>query len=187
MKAKLSLSSVVPSLGFKVTHKDMTLPSIRMFRDARYGYVFDFDVFLESKGFNLQREFCWSLKQKQELILTLLKGGVVPQVAVVNFEDKHDVFMVIDGKQRLGAILDFYDGKFPISVGGIDYFYEDLDADAQRCVWNFSAQGQVAYSYPLSKGGPLISDDSLINWFYLLNFTGTAQDEEHLNKLMKNI
>ena len=58
------LSLIRQKLSFKT--QDSTLPYISKIAD--YGYDIDFDVFLETKGVNLQRPFCWDLNQKQELI-----------------------------------------------------------------------------------------------------------------------
>jgi len=72
----------------------------------RDNYNLDFDVFLPSIGKNLQRELCWTLLQKQELILSILKGIQIPKMAFVFIN--HKIIQVVDGKQRLSALIDFF-------------------------------------------------------------------------------
>ena len=42
----------------------------------------DFDVFLPTKGINLQRGFVWILQQKQDLIQSILIGRKIPEIAI---------------------------------------------------------------------------------------------------------
>lgn len=176
---KLETKDIVPNLGFKIVHKDMSLPSLHKFISGNQ-YQFDFDVFLDTKNINLQRPFVWELNQKQEFILSVLKEQTIPQFAIVVYGDDHRLYKVIDGKQRLCTLISFYKGEFPIEVNNIQYYYEDLDSDLQLRIKWFSGRCQMAYSYPDDK----ISDDDLIKWFYLLNFAGTPQEKQHLTTLL---
>ena len=65
---QFEISKIKPKLSFKT--QDSTLPYISKIID--YGYDIDFDIFLETKGHNLQRPLCWTLNQKQELIFSIL-------------------------------------------------------------------------------------------------------------------
>jgi len=144
----------------------------------RNHYDLDFDVWLPTKGMNLQRPFCWNLNQKQELIMSLLKGINISIMAFIHYD--HKVFKIIDGKQRLSAWLWFCQGKFPIVVNGIQYYYNDLDERAQaELMWSKWIKADVAYEYP----DKTISDESKIEWFEMINFVGTPQDIKHLKKL----
>ena len=44
----------------------------------------DFDVFLPSKGINLQRELVWNINQKREIIWSMLMGRNIPRMAMIN-------------------------------------------------------------------------------------------------------
>src|ERR1700749_4632753 len=71
-------------------------------------YILDWDVYLPTKGKNLQRPFVWTLKQKQALILSILKGIKVPSISVIikdNNKNKAIIFKIIDGKQRLSSMI----------------------------------------------------------------------------------
>jgi hypothetical protein len=50
-------------------------------------------------------------------------------------------------------------------------------------IWNYPLHFKIAYEYEDCK----FTDDDLLNWFYLVNFAGTQQDKEHLDKLYNSI
>ena len=150
--------------------------NIHMHRDLE-NYEIDFDVYLPSIGRNLQRGFVWMLEQKQELILSVLKGIKLPPMAFVHYD--HKVFQVIDGKQRIKSMLDFYDGLFGIPFNGKEYYFYDLDKDAQNEIKHLFFVADVAYEYPHTP----ISDNNKIAWFNLINFAGTPADKKHMIEL----
>lgn len=64
----------------------------------------------------------WSTSDKQYLVDSILNGFDVPKFYVADFtyglsrlNEKKKSFAVIDGKQRLEAIFDFFDDSFPLS------------------------------------------------------------------------
>lgn len=128
-------------------------------KDLTGWYNIDFDIVL-SNGKQLQRGYVWSELQKSELIKSIFKGNDIGVIqAVLYREDRPDIntkpiFKIVDGKQRLSTIFDFILGAFPITFEGKRYFFDDL-----------------------------VSDDEYINWFELVNYSGTPQDDEHLKYL----
>ena len=62
---------------------------------------------------DFQRESVWSLKQKSELIESILMG--IPLPMVYFFEGDEGVIQVVDGKQRLTSLFEFLDNKYPLS------------------------------------------------------------------------
>jgi len=142
---------------------------------------FDFDVFLPSIGCNLQRKHVWTLEQKRELIFSIIKGVNIGKITLIQHETKDDtIYQVIDGKQRLSAIIDFIFGVFEIILcDGVSYTYFNLPKDIKQEITLFDIISDIGYSY---HDRP-ITDKEKIEWFELINFTGTPQDKEHLNKL----
>jgi len=137
----------------------------------------DFDVFLPSKSIYLQRNFCWSLLQKQQLIWSILMKRMIPPLAILRTTD--DVYQVIDGKQRLSAMIDFYRNKFPLEIDGKDYYFKELPEEYQVSIAGyFFTVYLVAEDYDI-----VFTDQDKINWFKFINFAGTPQDIEHFNKL----
>lgn len=74
-----------------------------------------------------QRKLVWAIEEKQAFIDSILNGFPVPLIllAETNFEEASR-FEVIDGMQRLNAIMSFIEGEF--SLNG---FYFDLETMAE--------------------------------------------------------
>ena len=181
MKKELKLSDVRIKLPFHINYglaafriKDI----IERRKQDSLQYDLDFDVYLPTKGINLQRPFVWTLFQKQELILSILKNLNISTMSFIHHE--HKTFQVIDGKQRLSAWIGFCRNEFPIIWKDCEYYFKDLDNWGQgELLFSKWVKADVAYEYD----NDLISDDLKIAWFELINFSGTPQDIEHLNKL----
>lgn len=144
----------------------------------------DWDVYLPSKGINLQRSFVWDLNQKRELIWSVLIGRHIPHMAFINIiignDNKYiDVYQIIDGKQRFSTIIDFTEDKFTILIEGREYLFSELPLDYQRGIDNF----YFRYYLLNENFEDRITDEQKIRWFKFINFAGTPQDIEHMNKL----
>lgn len=146
---------------------------------------FDFDVYLETKGKNLQRELCWNQQQKESLIFTILRDQNINPIIVVQVKERNHslqdkyLFKVIDGKQRLTTVFDYIDGKFSIDIEGENYFFKDLPEDCQNQILRYTFLWDVHYHY---EDQPIV-DDTLIDLFEDCNFLGTPQDKNHLDYL----
>ena len=145
----------------------------------------DWDVYLKTKGKCLQRPFVWTLDQKRELINSMLIGRHIPHCAIVNIvdpkNDNKDILQIIDGKQRLSTMVDFYKNIFTIIIDKKEYYYKDLPEDYRLAIEHFHFRYYVV-NEPF--GNPM-TDQQKINWFTFINFAGTPQDKEHLNSLTK--
>ena len=60
-----------------------------------------------------QREYVWTQKQKSELIESILMGIPIPIVYL--FQTKDARIQVVDGRQRIGAVIDFMNNKFGLT------------------------------------------------------------------------
>jgi len=143
----------------------------------------DFDVYLPTRGLNLQRPHVWTIDQKRELIMSMLIRRHIPHCAILNIIDRtnesKEVWQVIDGKQRLSAMIDFYQDKFTIELEGNYYLFSQLPNDYKIAIANHHIRYYVAYEHHEKN----ISDDDKIAWFKFINFAGTPQDKEHLQSL----
>lgn len=143
----------------------------------------DFNVFLPTKGINLQRDFVWTIEQKRELIWSIFIGRQIPRMAMINtVQDEKDIegtYQVIDGKQRLSAMLGFYRGEFDIIVEGKNYFMYDLPDDYQAVFRSYMFPYYIVNEYTPNT----ITDQQKIDWFKYINFQGTPQDVEHFKRL----
>lgn len=65
---------------------------------------------------DFQRRAVWSEKAKSYLIDTIIRGRPIPKILISQrLEGARNVRLVVDGQQRLRAILGFINGDFPIS------------------------------------------------------------------------
>jgi hypothetical protein len=142
---------------------------------------FDFDVFLPSIGKNLQRGNVWTLAQKQELIRSLILKRDINTPSIIFCSGEKTKIEVIDGKQRITAILEFLDGKFEVD----GYYYADFNLANNKypnanC---FAISLDIKMNVYYSDKDEVITDQQKIGLFKMLNFSGTPQDEQHLNSL----
>jgi len=155
--------------------------SIKYFKQNRI----DWNVYLPSKDINLQRDFVWTIDQKRELINSILIGRHIPHCAIINTIDKEDdqkdLYLIIDGKQRLSTMFDFVDNKFTIVIDDTEFFFDQLPIDYQQAINNFYFRYYVI-NEPWENR---ITDKQKINWFKFINYAGTPQDKEHLSLLSK--
>jgi hypothetical protein len=135
--------------------------------------VFDFDVYLPSKGMNLQRPLVWTIEQKRALIESIIVRRYIPPISVIQTVD--DVYQVIDGKQRLTSFIEYIQGGFDFC----GYHYSDLPKE-------YIGQIDRHYicAYRLCEYDEPISDGDKIEWFRWINFAGTPQEYEHMNALI---
>ena len=80
----------------------------------------DLDVYLPKYGFDLQRGDVWELFQKQQLILSILQNKLINPLSI-NWKTDENILEIIDGKQRILSILQFYNNKFPLVIKGKEY------------------------------------------------------------------
>lgn len=157
--------------------------SIKYFK----GLNIDWNVYLESKGMNLQRGLVWTLKQKRELIFSILLGRHIPHCAIINtinkYDNKTDIYQIIDGKQRLSTIFDFIDNEFAIEIDSEYYCFDDLPKEYQQAINNF----HFRYYIINEPWDTRITDEQKIDWFKFINYVGTPQDEEHLKLLTRKM
>ena len=136
----------------------------------------DFKVFLKTKNIFLQRDFVWSLLQKQEIIYSILYNRHIPHLAII--ATLNETWEIIDGKQRLSSIFEFIDNKFYIVLEGQPVFFNDLPEEYQRTIMHKTLRYYVVFEQDYK-----ITDDDRIQWFKFINFAGTPQDADHLNSL----
>lgn len=92
-----------------------------------------------SPGF--QRRAAWDDIRKSRLIESIIVGMPVPNIVLAENKDRRGASLVIDGKQRLITIEDFYSGKFKLKGLDIrtdlnDLAYDDLPLDDRNFLDN---------------------------------------------------
>jgi len=64
-----------------------------------------------------QRKLVWTLEEKQRLIESILRQYPIPAVLIAEREGDKSLFEIIDGLQRLNAIISYIEGAFPTPDG----------------------------------------------------------------------
>ena len=87
-----------------------------------------------------QRNPVWSPKQKGALIETILLEYPVPEIYMQDVVDESggETHIVVDGQQRIRAVLDYIAGEFEIAEEGSRWeglSFEDLSAEDKRKVF----------------------------------------------------
>jgi len=129
-----------------------------------------------------QRDFCWTLEQKQNLIDSIYNDIECGKI-IIRERDWHSVEKavlagdtevcfkdIVDGKQRLKTIIDFANNEFADSNG---VFYGDMSERAQRKFTN-----SQLFSYCSIEG--VVDDRDILKQFLKTNFTGVPQSKEHI-------
>ena len=145
----------------------------------------DFDVYLPTKGFNLQRPYVWTPQQKEEFIWSVLYDKPIPPVVFVQYnETGEETYYIIDGKQRLMTLKMFILNEFPIHFNGKEVYWKDMDLDAK---YQINCRVNMTYTAYYSYCDELITDNEKIILFNYYNFAGTPQEESHRNKLLNSL
>lgn len=186
MKPPIIISDLNPIYDIDIRPATTYQPSYFFGSRKLYNNI-DFDVTLNN-GTNLQRDFVWNLKQKQDLIIGMLCDMTIPQFYAVlytdDFGDKREIiFKIIDGKQRLSTIGDFINGKFGIPYNGDIYFFDELTDMQKYTINTYSLDFRIVYEYP----DALLGDEVYVKIFNFVNFGGTPQEKEHMEKLEKSL
>jgi hypothetical protein len=127
-----------------------------------------------------QRRPVWSEKARSYLIDTIIRQLPVPKLYMrqrIDLVGRRTVREIVDGQQRLRAVFDFLDGKFPIlkthnhDYGGL-YFHQFSD-DVKNTFLSYR------FSVDLLEGA---SDTEILDIFSRLNsYTITLNSQEKLN------
>ena len=169
--------------------KELRSVGIRQFKidtiNFRLGYMnsnlkIDYDVYLKDFKTNLQRNFIWSLLQKRSLIESILIERHIPRLSIIWEVD--DSIQVIDGKQRLSAMMSFVNDEFTIILEGDKYLFSQLPNDYKRVINGYN----IPFNFiSVCNVDEPFSDSEKVKWFSFINFAGTEQDENHIVKLKK--
>lgn len=133
-----------------------------------------------------QRDFVWSLEQKQRLIDSIYKGICCGMLLVrkrswselekmaKNGEKELSFTDIVDGKQRLNAIKEFLNDGFPDSYGN---YFSDLSNYSQ---YKFTDHQLFQYAEMEN-----VTDEETLFQFLKMNHEGVPQSKEHLDFVAK--
>ncbi|MCA1299808.1 GmrSD restriction endonuclease domain-containing protein [Stappia indica] len=92
-----------------------------------------------------QRKLVWTLEEKQKLLDSILSKYPIPAILLSEIEGPKENFEIIDGLQRMHAILSFIETSYPISDGryfDLNYFPTAKDI-SEHGVFSDKSEGNV--------------------------------------------
>ena len=125
-----------------------------------------------------QRGYVWELTDKQKFIDSVFHNvdlGKFVFYDTDNYTPGNYVYEIVDGKQRLSTLIEFYENRFPMSNG---LYYNHLTGKERSYFKNRTIQ--VADISKLTK-------NQIYELFVTLNTSGKRIDEEHINKVKEMI
>jgi hypothetical protein len=128
-----------------------------------------------------QRDFVWSKSQADRFIESLLLGFPVPGIFLV--QGPENIFLVLDGQQRLRTLQAFYKGRLRETVFRLRYvqpdfrglLYEDLDTDSRRRLDN-----SIIHATIVRQEEPSDDQSSIYQIFERLNTGGTLLQPQEI-------
>jgi hypothetical protein len=139
--------------------------------DSLFSMIYSFGVEVDPP---YQRGLEWSLEDKQLLINSILKDLDIGKFVFVrnSYKEEGAGYTVLDGKQRLNAIREFYEDRF--TYNGLKY--SELSFVDQ---YMFTGKG-ISYAYI---NGENLTEKDIVRYFLRLNQGGVVVSKEHLDKI----
>lgn len=132
-----------------------------------------------------QRDLVWSTEKKQAFVKKLLIGDVdlCPTLIAAPFKEGRREYEVLDGKQRMIAVIQFIQGQFPVE----SFYYKDLSLGDVNRLLNSPFKYKLIKYYS-KKDSRKLSEMTLqqkVELFLQINEYGQKVSDEHLNKIKK--
>ena len=128
-----------------------------------------------------QRRFVWRKSQCDKFIESLLMGFPVPGIFLV--QQPNNVYLVLDGQQRLATLQDFHDGIFRDRSFKLEYVqddfrgltYNDLPSDDRRRLDN-----SIIHATILKQDDPEDNKHAIYQIFERINTGGTPLQPQEI-------
>ncbi len=119
-----------------------------------------------------QRDYVWETEDKELLIDSIFNNIGIGKIVLVRLLDGEYGHEILDGKQRLNALVEFYENRFPYK----GYYYNDLSRADQIHFTHYNVSvGYIAYA----------DKKTILKYFLMLNRTGKTMDREQIDKVEK--
>jgi hypothetical protein len=127
-----------------------------------------------------QRGHVWTIKQKVDYIVYLLMGGVSGRDIYFNnpswFTSWHLPTVCVDGLQRITAILEFLDNKFPIE-------FKDTYGNILKGYYRDSEDDISITNHLNVHMGNLEKESDVVEWYINFNSGGTPHRQEEIDRV----
>lgn len=121
-----------------------------------------------------QREHVWKMKDKVDLITSIFNNIDIGKFVFIQRRGKSNgkYYEVVDGKQRLTALTEFYEDRFKYN----GFYFSELSFNDQH---QFTDHG-VSYGYLENP-----NKEAIFETFIKLNTCGKPMDIKHINHVQK--
>ena len=155
-------NSFIKNNDIRISYSQRTISSL--FNHA-YHFGFELDPVY-------QRGLVWDLKDKVALIDSIFNNVDIGKFTFIKADNIMDKDEVLDGKQRLTTLLEYYEDRFEYK----GYKFSDLSVKDQDFI----------ESYTISWGETSnLTEEQKLRYFIKLNTTGKPMDEKHIEKVKK--
>lgn len=125
-----------------------------------------------------QRDYVWNMNDKECLLESIFENIDIGKFVLVDLNSKcyknEYSYEILDGKQRLSTIIEFYENRFPYK----SKYYNDLsERDKQKIKSHNISFAKVEN----------MDKNIIMKYFVLLNKKGKIMDMEHIKKVEKMI
>lgn len=183
---------LVSYLGKKATGREENVffwPKVKAVNDEKTSLIKNSDImirysnrcitsllnFVYAEGVDFeaeyQREYVWSLEDKQCLIQSIFNNVDIGKFTFID-NGHMNKKEVLDGKQRLSTLIDFYEERFTYE----GKYFSDLSYRDQDHFENY--QVSIGETHNITR-------EQKTRYFLILNTTGKVMDKEHLKKVEK--
>lgn len=157
-----------------------------IFREDLYGAI-DWDIYLPKAKTNLQRGFVWSDAQKNDFLIKYFTESQLlqycPPVIMNNLSGKNaHALLIIDGKQRISTLFEFYTNKRAIIIDNEFIFYADYNVATNQTATINVLINQIDTDLTAPEW-IAENEDALIQQFEHVNFASVPQEYAHMQKL----
>ena len=134
---------------------------------------------------DFQREDVWGIKQKRELIESILMGIPLPMIYLA--ENKQGDLVVIDGRQRLTTFFDFMNNKFYLRDLTILKKFENVyfdDEDKEKILSSKEIADIEDYQLQINVIKPPTPDRIKFDIFERVNRAGTQLNKQEMRNAL---
>ena len=119
-----------------------------------------------------QRGYVWETEDKELLIDSIFNNIGIGKITLVRLLNGDCGYEILDGKQRLNTLVEFYENRFPYK----GYYYNDLsNIDQAHFIHYGISVGYITYA----------DKKTILKYFLMLNRTGKTMDKKQLDKVEK--
>lgn len=133
---------------------------------------------------SFQRNYVWLKKHQISLIETILLGYAIPELYLWIIDTDPSTgetkYSIVDGQQRIGAVFDYIDGKFPLKSAFLtessayyaNKYFKDLDDESKKKIWS--------YPFTVRQLPQDVSREEIVKMFLRLNSTDKSLNPQEL-------